>query len=55
MAGRAIERAAVSDGGGFRITPPEQHPGLWQRLAGIGYEMLRLAAPERVPSILLWH
>jgi hypothetical protein len=28
-------------------------PGLMTGLAGIGYELLRLAAPERVPSVLL--
>ena len=51
MAARAIEEAR--GGAGFRIAPPENHPGLWQGLAGIGYGMLRLAAPDRVPSILL--
>jgi type 2 lantibiotic biosynthesis protein LanM len=29
-------------------------PGLFDGLAGIGYQMLRLAAPGRVPSVLLW-
>lgn len=29
-------------------------PGLFDGLAGIGYQMLRLAAPDRVPSVLLW-
>ncbi|MEU8899911.1 type 2 lanthipeptide synthetase LanM family protein [Nocardia sp. NPDC048505] len=28
-------------------------PGLMDGLAGIGYELLRLAAPDRIPSILL--
>ena len=28
-------------------------PGLMTGLAGIGYGLLRLAAPERVPSVLL--
>jgi lantibiotic modifying enzyme len=50
MARRAIERA---HGGGFRVAPPEHEPGLWQGLAGIGYELLRLSAPERFPSVLL--
>ena len=27
-------------------------PGLMNGLAGIGYGLLRLAAPERVPSVL---
>lgn len=30
------------------------HPGLFQGYAGIGYELLRLAAPGRIPSVLLW-
>ena len=29
-------------------------PGLFNGLAGIGYQMLRLAAPGRIPSVLLW-
>jgi type 2 lantibiotic biosynthesis protein LanM len=29
-------------------------PGLFSGLAGIGYEMLRLAVPDRIPSVLLW-
>jgi lantibiotic modifying enzyme len=28
-------------------------PGLMHGLAGIGYELLRLAEPENVPSVLL--
>jgi lantibiotic modifying enzyme len=30
------------------------NPGLFQGYAGIGYELLRLAAPESIPSVLLW-
>jgi lantibiotic modifying enzyme len=30
-----------------------ESPGLMTGLAGIGYGLLRLAAPERVPSVLL--
>lgn len=30
------------------------NPGLFQGRAGIGYELLRLAYPERLPSVLLW-
>jgi lantibiotic modifying enzyme len=29
-------------------------PGFFQGSAGIGYGLLRLAAPDRLPSILLW-
>lgn len=30
------------------------HPGFFQGAAGIGYELLRLAAPDILPSVLLW-
>jgi lantibiotic modifying enzyme len=30
------------------------NPGLYQGRAGIGYELLRLAFPERLPCIMLW-
>jgi lantibiotic modifying enzyme len=29
-------------------------PGLFNGLSGIGYQMLRLAAPQVAPSVLLW-
>jgi type 2 lantibiotic biosynthesis protein LanM len=29
-------------------------PGLFDGIAGVGYQMLRLAAPDRVPCVLLW-
>ena len=29
-------------------------PGFFQGSAGIGYGLLRLIAPDRLPSILLW-
>jgi len=29
-------------------------PGLFQGTAGIGYQLLRLASPDAVPSVLLW-
>ena len=29
-------------------------PGLFAGMAGAGYELLRLAAPSRLPSVLLW-
>ncbi|MEM7115225.1 MAG: lanthionine synthetase LanC family protein [Chloroflexota bacterium] len=34
-----------------------KHPyqiGLWQGTAGIGYQLLRIARPNDVPSLLLW-
>jgi lantibiotic modifying enzyme len=30
------------------------HPGFFQGVAGIGYELLRLAYPDQLPSVLLW-
>jgi type 2 lantibiotic biosynthesis protein LanM len=44
--------------GSFQIFPsPFQgiyNPGFFQGTAGIGYELLRLAYPEKLPSVLLW-
>jgi len=41
--------------GGWRFGMPRgaEPPGLMIGLAGVGYGLLRLAAPERVPSVLL--
>jgi type 2 lantibiotic biosynthesis protein LanM len=51
-----IHRA--SQRGGFHLLAqlPRQayNPGLFQGYAGIGYELLRVAFPERIPSVLLW-
>jgi type 2 lantibiotic biosynthesis protein LanM len=30
------------------------NPGLFQGYAGVGYQLLRVAFPERIPSLLLW-
>jgi lantibiotic modifying enzyme len=44
--------------GGFRLHPmlPRQvdNPGFFQGKAGIGYELLRMARPGMLPSVLLW-
>jgi type 2 lantibiotic biosynthesis protein LanM len=44
--------------GGFHLLDqlPRQafNPGLFQGYAGIGYELLRVVFPERIPSVLLW-
>ncbi|MBP7688890.1 MAG: type 2 lantipeptide synthetase LanM [Thermoflexales bacterium] len=44
--------------GGFRLfedLPPRVvNPGLFRGVAGIGYELLRLAVPERWPNIWVW-
>ncbi len=56
QAARLVARQAQC--GGFRLfedLPPRVvHPGLFRGIAGIGYELLRLAAPERWPNLLLW-
>ena len=46
---RALEegRFATGTDEGFR-------PGLFQGVSGIGYELLRMHAPETVPSVLVW-
>lgn len=46
---------AAVEAGGWRCGTPQQieSPGLMTGLAGIGYGLLRLAAPERVPCVLL--
>ncbi|MCC5601583.1 type 2 lanthipeptide synthetase LanM family protein [Nostoc favosum] len=39
----------------FPELPPDVYnPGFFQGTAGIGYELLRLAYPELLPSVLLW-
>ncbi|HEX5848037.1 MAG TPA: type 2 lanthipeptide synthetase LanM family protein [Rubrobacter sp.] len=44
--------------GGFVLHPllPRQvdNPGFFQGTAGIGYELLRMARPDLLPSVLLW-
>jgi lantibiotic modifying enzyme len=30
------------------------NPGFFQGASGIGYQLLRLACPEHIPSVLLW-
>ena len=56
QAARLVARQARA--GGFRLfeaLPPRVvNPGLFRGIAGIGYELLRLAAPERWPNLLLW-
>jgi lantibiotic modifying enzyme len=44
--------------GGFSVfydLPPQVlNPGFFRGIAGIGYELLRLACPEQFPSVWLW-
>lgn len=53
---RTVTRAEQS--GGFLSHPmlPKQvdNPGFFQGTAGIGYELLRMARPDQLPSVLLW-
>ena len=53
---RVVSRAERT--GGFVLHPmlPRQvdNPGFFQGTAGIGYELLRMARPDLLPSVLLW-
>jgi type 2 lantibiotic biosynthesis protein LanM len=55
-AARVVARAAQA--GAFSVHPllPRgvYSPGFFQGTAGIGYELLRVARPDVVPSVLLW-
>jgi lantibiotic modifying enzyme len=55
-AGAADRIGSAFAQGGFpwRHGDDALNPTLFQGIAGIGYEMLRLAAPDLLPSILLW-
>jgi len=57
QAGWCINRAKRDSG--FRLhshLPPGAFlPGFYEGLAGVGYEFLRLAFPETLPSVLLWN
>ena len=53
---RVVSRAERT--GGFILHPmlPREvyNPGFFQGTAGIGYELLRMARPDLLPSVLLW-
>ena len=54
-AGAVIEEAAAS--GGFNLFGIESrafHPGFHRGASGIGYQILRLADPAGLPSVLVW-
>jgi lantibiotic modifying enzyme len=55
-ASAVVERARVS--GGYRLSGRSGadffDPSLFQGLAGIGYELLRIARPAEVASVLIW-
>jgi len=50
--------AKAEESGTFALHPllprSVSSPGFFQGTAGIGYELLRIAHPERLPSVLLW-
>lgn len=52
----AVDRAKQT--GGFHlfhgVRQGVYHPGFFRGVAGIGYELLRLADPDLLPSVLLW-
>ena len=54
IAGSVLRRAERSGSFGFGLKGTVDNPALFQGAAGIGYQLLRLAAPEKVPSLLLW-
>jgi type 2 lantibiotic biosynthesis protein LanM len=56
MATVVVKRAEESGGYELLSDLPRQvfSPGFFRGTAGIGYELLRLAHPEVLPSILLW-
>jgi type 2 lantibiotic biosynthesis protein LanM len=49
----AVLEGAAQRGWRYGVTLDAETPGLMTGLAGIGYQLLRLADPGRVPSILL--
>ncbi len=52
--GRQTLTRALNEGRFASGTDEGFRPGLFQGVSGIGYELLRLQAPDTVPSVLLW-
>ncbi len=52
--GRETVTRALAEGRYATGTDEGFRPGLFQGASGIGYELLRMHAPETVPSVLLW-
>ena len=52
--GRRTVARALAEGRYATGTDEAFRPGLFQGLSGIGYELLRMQAPDTVPSVLLW-
>lgn len=53
MAENLLEYAGKNFIAGYEENPIKQSMGIFNGLAGIGYEYLRLASPEIVPSVLI--
>jgi lantibiotic modifying enzyme len=53
-AGAALNRAAARGGFIWLGGDDSMNPSLFQGIAGIGYQVLRLAEPASLPSVLLW-
>jgi type 2 lantibiotic biosynthesis protein LanM len=53
---RVVTRAERTDGFVLHPMLPSQvdNPGFFHGTAGIGYELLRMARPDMLPSVLLW-
>jgi type 2 lantibiotic biosynthesis protein LanM len=56
IAARVLDRAASRGGFALSGNPGVEFfdPSFFQGLAGIGYQFLRLSAPEKVPSVLIY-
>jgi type 2 lantibiotic biosynthesis protein LanM len=57
LARAVVARAGPDDAYtlGFDTAPAFLKPSLFRGKAGIGYELLRIAFPDTVPSVLLWN
>lgn len=49
-----VDRAGRQDGYGTGIKSGIYIPSFHQGMAGVGYQLLRLAKPEQLPSVLCW-
>ena len=54
LGGDGLAESQIGDSLLANLPRSASNPGLFQGYAGIGYELLRLAAPESIPSVLLW-
>lgn len=53
----AVRRSEVAGSFSFGLDPADNrcfHPGFFRGVAGIGYQLLRLAHPEAIPAVLLF-